>query len=477
MKRNPIVLISISVLLLLTAVITVLNAGGAVKEPDFAGAFYPAEPTVLSGMVKQFIDKAAPSPEEGRLIAVITPHAGYQYSGQVAGYAYRNLGTREINTVILIGSIHQSAFTGASVYDKGDMRTPLGKVRVNGSMARSLIDEKAGVRSSPVVFDKEHALEVQLPFLQATLKDFTIVPILMGQPTREMFSSLSRNLAAILRKDPKAILVVSTDLSHYHAYDKAKSMDSEILDAVTRMSIEGVEQLLYSGQGEMCGGYPVLVAMAAARQLGATHGVLYNHANSGDVTPDRSRVVGYASIGLYKGRLADAEKKELLELAKQTINNHVRNGRTPEYKTNSPRLRANGATFVTINRNGHLRGCIGNIEPNRPLYQSVMGNAVSASSRDPRFPPMTEKELKDISVEVTVLSPLERLLDVNSIKIGTHGLLLVKGSSSGLLLPQVADEYKWDVPTFLEQVSLKAGLPKDAWKDAELHSFTADIIK
>ena len=344
-------------------------------------------------------------------------------------------------------------------------------------MARSLIDEKAGVTSFPAAFEKEHSLEVQLPFLQTVLKDFTIVPIVIGQPTREMYGSLSRNLSSLLNRNPNAIMVVSTDLSHFHAYDKAQSMDAAMLDAVGRMSLEDVERMLFSGQGEMCGGYPVLVAMAAARQLGATHGVLYNYANSGDVTNDRSRVVGYAAMGLYKGRLNEADGSVLLKLAKQTIQAHVLKSRLPEYKADSPRLRANGATFVTITRNGQLRGCIGNIEPNMPLYRSVIGNAVSACSRDPRFPPLTEKELKDIAVEVTVLSPLERLLDINTIRIGTHGLLIVKGMQSGLLLPQVAEEYKWDVPTFLEQVSLKAGLPRDAWKDAELHSFTADIVK
>jgi AmmeMemoRadiSam system protein A len=175
--------------------------------------------------------------------------------------------------------------------------------------------------------------------------------------------------------------------------------------------------------------------------------------------------------------LSQDERTELLSLAKRTIDQYVKSGSVPEYTASSKRLMANGATFVTINRNGYLRGCIGNIEPVVPLFRSVINNAVSACSKDPRFPPMTRAELSNLEIEVTVLSPLEPLQDINTIRIGTHGLYLVKGWNTGILLPQVAEEYKWDVPTFLEQVSLKAGLAKDAWKDALLFSFTADIIR
>jgi len=205
--------------------------------------------------------------------------------------------------------------------------------------------------------------------------------------------------------------------------------------------------------------------------------VLHRTANSGDVTGDRSRVVGYAAMGLYKSPLTTSERKELLSLAKRTIDSYVRHGAVPEYTTRDPRLLANGAVFVTINRNHELRGCIGHIQAVMPLYRSVISNAVSASSRDPRFPPMTKDELTNLELEVTVLSPLELLDDVKNIRIGAHGLYISKGMNSGVLLPQVAEEYRWDVPTFLEQVSIKAGLPANAWKDAQLYTFTADIIK
>ena len=477
MTRKTTGISALIIVLLLLAGTLVFSAGGPVKEPAVAGAFYPADRRVLSGMVENFMAKAVTAPVEGRLVALIAPHAGYDYSGQVAAYAYKHLNERPIDTIILIGPSHYDTFVGASVYAKGGMKTPLGTVRIDEKIAAELINEKAGVTFYPGAFEKEHSLEVQLPFLQTALRDFTIVPILIGQPTRESFEQLSNSLTAVLKKHRNAIIVASTDLSHYHDYKTAQSMDSTVTDAVVSMSMEDLQQLLSSGKGEMCGGNAVLLAMMVARQTGATHGVLYRYANSGDVTNDRTRVVGYAAMGLYNGPLSGAERAELLALAKRTIDVYVRTGKAPDYTPANPRLRENGSTFVTINRRHMLRGCIGNLQATVPLYRSVISNAVSACSRDPRFPAMNKDELSDMEVEVTVLSPMELLQDVKDIRIGTHGLFMVKGRNSGVLLPQVASEYKWDVPTFLEQLSLKAGLPGDAWKDAQLYSFTADIIK
>jgi AmmeMemoRadiSam system protein A len=252
-----------------------------------------------------------------------------------------------------------------------------------------------------------------------------------------------------------------------------------VIDAACRMSVEDLDALLRSGQGEACGGVPVLLAMAVSRSVGATHGVLYDAKNSGDVTGDRSRVVGYASVGLYRSRLSEQQRGELLRLAKRTVTQYVRKGTAPEPNSTDPRLLANGATFVTINRDRRLRGCIGNIQPTMPLERSVITNAVSAAARDPRFPPLRPEELSGMEVEVTVLSPLEPLGSVKDIRIGTHGLYLTKDDRSAVFLPQVPVEQGWDLPAYLEQLCAKAGLPGDAWKerDAKLFIFTADVVK
>jgi len=448
-----------------------------VKPASVAGAFYPADPKTLSTMVDDFLAKAEYKQENGRLLALIAPHAGYQFSGQVAAYTYRQLQGMDLDTIILIGPSHFASFSGASVYAEGGLSTPLGAIRINEQLAKSLLNEQAGVTFNPAAFEKEHSLEVQLPFLQRTLKGFRLVPILIGSPTRASFEALTEKLTTILRKNSRVIIIASTDLSHYHDYATAQKMDRKVVDAAARMSVEDLEKYLTTREGEMCGGYPVLLTMAVARSLGATHGVLYQYANSGDVTGDREKVVGYAAMGLYKSALSDEERKTLLSLAKDTIISYVKRHEVPAIEIADPRLRANGAVFVTINRNGNLRGCIGNIQPILPLYQSVINNAVAACSRDPRFSPMNAEELKDMDVEVTILSPLEPLEDKRDIRIGTHGLYLVKDGYSGILLPQVATEYHWDADTFLEQVSMKAGLRKDAWKDSRLYYFTADIVR
>ncbi len=463
--------------LCLVLLLSAFSCTEKVKEPAVAGSFYPADPKTLKETVVSLLGNAEPQPAGGRLISLIAPHAGYMYSGQIAAYTYRHLKEREIDTVILIGSSHHEAYLGASVYPEGSMRTPLGLVKINKKIAQSLLDEEAQVTFSARAFEKEHSLEVQLPFLQQTLKKFTIVPILLGSPTQRSFTFLGEKLTAILRENPKAVIIASTDLSHYHGYDIAKQKDMKMIDAIRRMSVEDTEQLLRTGEAEMCGGYAVLLTMLVARDLGATDAQLYAYANSGDVAGDRTRVVGYAAMGLYRTELTSDQKERLLGLARHTVQSYVKNGIIPDIRPEDHRLNANGATFVTINRAGQLRGCIGNIQPDMPLYRSVITNAVSACSRDPRFPAMHQAELDDMEVEVTVLSPLEPLKDIKDIVIGRHGLYLAGERSTGLLLPQVALEQRWSRDAFLEGVSLKAGLPRDGWKNSRLFVFTADIIK
>jgi AmmeMemoRadiSam system protein B/AmmeMemoRadiSam system protein A len=464
-----------ALLLLITALLFIFACKVAGKEPSAAGTFYPSDKNELKNSVEGFLSKAKSSPQGGKLIAVISPHAGYIFSGQVAAYGYKNLKGSAINKVILLGPSHYVGFKGASVYTKGGFRTPLGTVRINERLAEDLLNENADVRFYPEAYEKEHSIEVQLPFLQTVLKDFTIVPILIGSPTRQTFEHLIMKLSEIL--DEKTLLVASTDLSHYHDYLKAKEMDSKAIAAIERLSLIDTEQLLRTGEAELCGGFPVLITMEVARMAGANMGVLFDYANSGDVTGDKDKVVGYASIGLYNSPFTEEEKKELLILARNAITGYVTNGKAPEIEMKNPKLKAEGAVFVTIKTNSSLRGCIGHIQPVMPLYQSVIRNAVAACSSDPRFPPMKKDELKDMGVEVSILSPLKPLKDVKDIQVGKHGLFIVKGMQSGLLLPQVASELGWNRDTFLEQVCAKAGLPKDAWKDAKLYTFTAVIVK
>lgn len=448
-----------------------------VKLPSVAGSFYPEEPSMLRKMVDDFLSSAEDSEINGEPVAFISPHAGYQFSGSVAGYTYKNL-PRDIKTVILIGPAHYYPLRGAAVYRRGYFRTPIGDVRINQRLADRLISEENSVVFEPRAFEKEHSLEVQIPFLQRRLKDFTIVPVLVGAPEEKTIRHLISGLTELMRNNKDTVLIASSDLSHYHPYDEALRIDRRFLSAIERFSIEEVQACLSRAECEACGAWPVLISMAVARNLGATEAVVYKYANSGDTYGDKSRVVGYGAIGFYRRGLTDEQKRTLLDIARKTIESYVRHKKVPEFNISDKRLLSNGATFVTVkDRYGNLRGCIGNIYPYIPLYQSVIRNAISAVSADPRFPPVRPEELSGINLEISVLSPLEPLRNPDEIKIGRDGLFIVKGPYSGLLLPQVPVEFGWDRQTYLRELCHKAGLPEDAWKDGELYRFTAEVIR
>jgi AmmeMemoRadiSam system protein B/AmmeMemoRadiSam system protein A len=447
-----------------------------VKEPSVAGAFYSADRETLKKNVGAYLKKAPNQPTEGRLLALISPHAGYVFSGQVAAHGFRQLEGKDIDTVILLGQSHYESYKGASVYTKGRFRTPLGDVRVDSRLASSLINKSAGVDFIKKAYDKEHSLEVQLPFLQSVLGDFKIVPVLISMPDNKMFQHLSEKISEELRKNKKAIVVASTDLSHYHDYQTAVEMDMKIIDAIQKLSLTEPQKLMAGRQAEMCGGWAVLLSIDSVIKAGANQAVLYNYANSGDVSNDKQRVVGYASMGIHKSPLTDKDRKGLLDIARKAITEKVKNGKASKVLLEEPKFKAHGAVFVTIKRNGMLRGCIGHVNSITSLGKSVKQNAVAACSMDRRFPPMKEQELSDMELEISVLSPLQPLGDTRDLKVGKHGLYILKDRRAGLLLPQVATDNNWDSQTFLKQVCLKAGLHENAWKDATLYTFEAEII-
>jgi hypothetical protein len=470
--------VPISLILTLFFLFTIPFSGGCsdnVKEPSVAGTYYPSDANELKKMIVDFLSAAEKVNANGKLVALISPHAGYRYSGQVAAYGYKQLKESAFTRIILLGQSHRTSFKGASVYTKGAFKTPLGTVKTDVNYAEALLNESAEVKFLPHVFDGEHSLEVQLPFLQSVLSDFTIVPILIGSPTRKTFDHLVTHLTE--RLDEKTLIIASTDLSHDHDYQTAKKMDSKIVSSIERLSTVQTHKLLSSGEAELCGGYPVLITEEVARIAGANLGLVYKYANSGDITGDKDRVVGYASIGLIKNTLTENEKQELLGIARYAINEHVLHQKTSEIKINNPKFETDGAVFVTIKKKGALRGCIGHVHPIMPLYQSVIKNAISAASKDSRFPPLQKEELKDLEIEISIISPLQPLKNIHDIQIGKHGLVIRKGMQQGILLPQVATEYGWDRETFLDKLCAKAGLPEGAWKGADLYYFTAEIVK
>ena len=455
-----------------------------VQMPVVAGSFYPAESVLLAGQINKYLNNANPAPVEGDIIAIISPHAGYVYSGPVAAYAYKAVFGRRYDTVVIIGISHHVIFDGVAYLEKDIYRTPLGDVPIDLEFTRKLAKaEKVTLCKNPQAYEEEHSAEVEIPFLQSSLKDFRIVVLLMGRPDYTTCSNLARGLVKTIKESGKKVLIVaSTDLSHYYKYEDAVAKDQVTLSELLNFDAPRFAGKVSEGECELCGSAPVITTLIAGKDLGADKIEVLKYANSGDTAGDKSRVVGYGSVVIYKKEermLNSEQKKELLNIARKTVETYVREKKIPDFKeTDQDLLRQEGA-FVTLHKNGELRGCIGNIIGIQPLWSTVRDMAVESSSRDPRFEPVSSGELKDIKIEISVLSQPKRVQDINEIKMGTHGVIVKKGLNGGVFLPQVATETGWSRDEFLSNLcAQKAGLPADAWKDkkTELYIFTAQVF-
>ena len=464
-----------------------------VRPPAVAGTFYPSDPNELAKMIDDFLAKAAP-PRLENVVALVAPHAGYIYSGPVAAYSYALLKGRRFDRVVVIAPSHYEAFGFASVYDGAAYATPFGRVPVDQAFAAKLVKTSASIKLSaightPSPDHPEHALEVQLPFLQRVLGQFQLVPIIMGDQSYDACRALGVALAKLIQ-GTNTLIVASSDLSHYHRYDEAAKLDRKTLKAIEEYDYFDLSRNLEMRVWEACGGGPIVATMIAAERLGATQARVLRYANTGDVTGDHSRVVGYGAVALVKAAagakseeaafsLTKTEKEALLRIARKSVETAVRNGKPYECSAGGlEALERERGAFVTLIEHKELRGCIGYVSPVKPLYLTVRDVAMMAALRDRRFHPVRVEELGNLEYGISVLSPLRRVRDIQEIRIGQHGLLIHSGGHEGLLLPQVASESKWDRSTFLKEVCYKAGLPPREWQnpDADLFRFTALVF-
>ncbi len=458
------------------------------RQPAVAGQFYPADAKTLAAMVDSMLADAEPPPLPGDLVAVQVPHAGYPYSGPTAAGVFKLLAGRDGVTVVMFGTSHKVFLQQAAVYPLGTWRTPLGDVTVDEELAREILKADPFFLESAKAHAAEHSLEVQLPFLQRVLSGFRIVPIMLLRPSFEQCQQAGKAVArAYQGRD--VVLLASTDLYHGESYAEAKRTDSATVELLTRFEPRKLYDALSEGAAQACGGYAVVAMMIAARELGADQAVLLAQTNSNDVMGQQTGYcVGYSATAFVRtasARLAsatdelnEAEQRSLLEIARNTLNAHVRTGRVPLVAPATARLAEKRGVFVTLHKRGELRGCIGYVEPVKSLCQAVSEMTIAAASEDPRFTPVTPDELADIDIEVTVLSPIRPLPDPDSVVVGRHGLVIRKGHHAGLLLPQVPVEQGWTRLQFLQGVCRKAGLPPDAWQDPDtrLSAFTGQVF-
>ena len=428
-----------------------------IRPAAVAGSFYPADPKALMTEVNDLLDAVEGFDVRfGIPKVLIVPHAGYIYSGGTAAHAYDELmrARGRIKRVVLLGPVHRVAVRGLALPGVDEFVTPLGRIPVDADAVRTLGDLPQVVTSVPA-HAMEHSLEVQLPFLQRALGNFSLVPLAVGNATTEQVSEVLERLWG----GPETLIVISTDLSHYHAYAEAQRIDGETVERIGRLE-SGLNH------HQACGATPLngLLALASSKGLAIRRLAV---CNSGDTAGGRDRVVGYSAFALDEGATVTTEDagRTLIGLARAAIAHRLGFG-PPSPVDSADWLAQPGATFITLMQAGRLRGCIGSLTAQRPLGTDVQANAESAAFRDPRFAPLTAADWPQIQAEVSLLSAARsiRFSDeadlLERIVAGEDGLILQADGRRGTFLPQVWEQLP-DKRQFLAQLKLKAGLPAD----------------
>lgn len=440
-----------------------------VRPAAVAGMFYPGSSPELVREISEFLDNTAhAAPVPGFPKAVIVPHAGYVYSGAVAASAYDLLRPARgvVKRVVLLGPCHRVAVRGLALPAASAFDTPLGRVAMDQAAIAQIKDLPQLVQSA-AVHAQEHALEVQLPFLLAVLGEFSLLPLAVGDATPEQVAQVLERLWG----GPETLIVISSDLSHFHGYDEARAIDAAtlktILESGTNISHE-----------QACGATPVVGMLLAARHHGMTPQLL-DYRNSGDTAGSKDRVVGYASFRFVapddEQAYGPRHRQRALQIARESIGSALGLNPPPQWQNGGKNGGKNGhgddawlrelrASFITLKLDGELRGCIGSLQAHRSLAEDIAHNAQAAAFKDPRFGPLTREEFARITVEVSVLSPAKRLHFANhaelvrSLHPGLDGLILECGGRRGTFLPQVWEQLP-DPEHFLAHLKNKAGLP------------------
>jgi AmmeMemoRadiSam system protein B/AmmeMemoRadiSam system protein A len=466
------------------------------RQPAVAGQFYPAKKEELAQTVRQLFAKAVPSRNLNNVIAVISPHAGYVFSGEVAASSFNQIDPdKQYENIFVIGSSHHIVFDGASIYTRGDFITPLGVIPVNTDLSKELIRNHSVFSDRIDAHAGEHCLEVQLPFLQIRLKkEFKIVPIVLGTQSPET----CRRIAEALRPywNRKNLFVISTDFSHYPSYADAKNVDRATADAICANSPENLIRSManYEQKGMpnlatcLCGWTSVLTLLYVTEGNPDVLFTQIQYKNSGDTDyGEKTRVVGYNAIAVSlherktgsEFKLTGNEKKQLLAIARNTVEQYIKDRKKPELDEKKlPRsLKVKAGAFVTLRKHGDLRGCLGHFDADKSLCEIVQEMAIASSTQDYRFPPVEPEEIPELEIEISVLTPMRRVGSIDEIELGRHGIYIQKGLHHGTFLPQVATETGWTKEEFLGHCAQdKAGIGWDGWKDAELFVYEAVVF-
>tara|TARA_B100000315_G_scaffold231580_1_gene243009 strand:+ start:603 stop:2027 length:1425 start_codon:yes stop_codon:yes gene_type:complete len=462
------------------------------KKTDLSGTWYSRFPLILNKQIKDFIKKTDKSEIKGDIIALISPHAGINYSGQTASYGVKAIADKRIDKVIVVGFSHKLAYDGIAVFDKDGVKTPLGILYTDKDLVKKITAIDSKIFPDNSAFKNENSLELILPFIQQLKPEPKILLLAIGKQSFSNCQILASGLYEILKSEENYLIIASSDLSHYLPDSLARKTDAETVKLISRLNSQDLYAKTHA-KNRMCGTAAVVSTMIAAKKLGADKFKFLHSSTSAEASESKDRVVGYLSAALVNTKaqsqnkkegqmnnlLSKDQKKELISLVRRTITLYINEGKVLEEEPSDPALNEVMGVFVTLRNGLALRGCIGNIIGKEPLYKGVIDMAIAASSRDSRFQPVSKDELDDIDIEVSVLSPPRKIDNPDDIILGKHGVLVKDFFRSGVYLPQVATETGWDKEQFMNSLCAeKAGMEPSAWKTGkcDIFVFTAEVF-
>ncbi len=477
-----------------------------VRHSTLAGSWYSKNPKKLASNIDGYLSKASADKEKKGPLILIQPHAGHVYSGQVAAAGYKLIIGSNPDIIIILAPSHQAYFKGCSISTADYYETPLGRVKIDKKIVKQLRNESLfkTVKNAHI---REHSIEIHLPFLQRIFgkrleKDISIIPILVGNINKKNAKSISDSIINAVSNKKRPLFIISSDFTHYGSRfgylpftgskikSKIKELDYGAINHILKKDVSGFSDYIDKTGATICGRNPIKIALSLPVKNFSAKIISYD--TSGNITGDFSNTVSYASIVFYgnidkRGKnkidtgfnLSPTNKKYLLDLAKKNITSLLEKKKriNVNIKSVPENCKYETGVFVTLKKKGRLRGCIGYVIGRMPLYKSVIDNSYNAAFKDPRFPALIKEELKDIKIEISVLTIPEQIKSIDEIKVGRDGLIIEKGFRKGLLLPQVPTEWGWNKEEFLIHTCRKAGLPDYAWKHgAKILRFEAIVF-
>ncbi len=459
----------------------------------FAGSWYPASPAELKKLFGEWF-AAAPEPPKKTPAAILLPHAGYVYSGKTAAAAAACVLGKKYSRVVILAPSHRVYMRNKLCIPKADaVSTPLGSVEIDRSAA-DLLAKNPFVVSDDSVHLNEHSAQLEIPFLQYALQPgFKVLPVIYGVFEKRELAEAAEILSVLF--EPGTLVVVSSDFTHYGPnYDyvpfkkeireNLRKLDLGAFALIEKKDASGFGSYIDSTGATICGATGIEMLLRTLPSNAEC--IMRGYANSSEMTGETDNSVSYLSAAFYcewgspgkESGLTDSDKTLLLKLARASIARQLDGSAPlPDLSALSPAAERKMGAFVTLKINGQLRGCIGEILPYRKLVNAVRARAVDAAFSDPRFMPLRKEELSRIDIEISALTVPHAVASWRDIVVGKHGIVLTKRGRSAVFLPQVAPEQGWGIEETLTNLSLKAGLGPDDWREgASFEVFEAIVF-